>query len=280
MDPTSSPTDDITVLNIIDRLTSDLLGHTDDGSSETKASQERILARAKRALSDPAIDRDDLHEKFKMVIRMADMERIFNMAKSMEESAKTPHRAQLRKHYMTKEKDPMTWYEASEMEEIGHIRSWSIAGRKAEEAPGTPYLDRLEHLSVVSKTTRRDLLGAIRIYSERNEAFHNLEASIDKNIKNDGTVDWVSIREKCEEKKTSLDADLLAGRLSKKQRDQFHVFVDQWLQLKLDGKSQIEAKALSNFETAVAKREKEKTTPPPHPFPSIYTDGKWDDIDL
>ena len=119
---TSLRKDDAIVSNIINQLTSGRYEDTDDFCSETKASKERIIARARLALSDTAIDRDDLHHQFTMLIRMIDLERrattmaeslqryryfvdagdwaagIVNIAKSVEKTAKGAHHVQLQTH--------------------------------------------------------------------------------------------------------------------------------------------------------------------------------------
>ena len=114
--------------------------------------------------------------------------------------------------------------------------------------------------------SRQKLIDAIRLYSDRNQASHNPPPTIEENIKDDGKIDWISVRKKCEEKKTSLEADVLADRITEEQRDQFHVLIDEWLRLHLRG--------------TVKKRNSDKTRRQPSPFPSFYRAEKWDDIDF
>jgi hypothetical protein len=177
MDSSSLRKDDINVSNIIDRLTNDPFGDTDDVSSETKASKERVLARAKLALSDATIDRDDLHQQFTILTRLINFEResqrswyladvgdwvagIVNIAKSMEPAAKVSHQNQLQNHLKAtglSSKAALNTIEiydkwlflkgnfASDywvilQEELVRIRSWSLTGRKAGEEPETPGL--------------------------------------------------------------------------------------------------------------------------------------------
>jgi hypothetical protein len=95
--------------------------------------------------------------------------------------------------------------------------------------------DRIQHLAASLGMPRQDLMDAIRLYSDRNEAVHGPPPTIDKNIKDDGKIDWVSIRAQCEAKKTSLEADFLAGKITEEQREKFHFFINEWLRLHLRG---------------------------------------------
>jgi len=103
--------------------TSDRYEDTDDVCSETKVLKERIIARARLALSDATIDRNDLHHQSTMLTRMVDLERrattmaeslqryryladvgdwaagIVNIAKSAETVAKNDHQVQLQTHF-------------------------------------------------------------------------------------------------------------------------------------------------------------------------------------
>jgi hypothetical protein len=63
------------VSNIISVLTNDPYKVMDDVSSDTLASKERIIARARLALFDATIDWNDLHHQFTMLTRLIDFER-------------------------------------------------------------------------------------------------------------------------------------------------------------------------------------------------------------
>ncbi|KAK3321080.1 hypothetical protein B0T19DRAFT_478248 [Cercophora scortea] len=123
--------------------------------------------------------------------------------------------------------------------ELDRIHSWILEGRPAGKEPESPNLDL-------------------------NDASHNPPPNIKTTLNADGTIDWVSIRKQCEEKKASVDAAVLAGRFTESQGNQLHDFIDEWLRLHDRG-------------TSEPTKRTGKAGLPRIP-PSFYEDGKWDDI--
>ncbi|KAK4164696.1 hypothetical protein QBC43DRAFT_344272 [Cladorrhinum sp. PSN259] len=237
MDPStavsaSSRNDDTIVSNIISLLTSDPYEDMDDASSESKAWKERFIARARLALSDATIDRDDLLQRYRYLADVRNRSAgIVNMATIKEGTAKQDHERHLQKHFK------VTGSSANAAsEKIKSFLNWYLL--KGSQA--TDCWDRIRHLAARLGISRQKLIDAIHPYSDRNTALHCPPPKIVENLIEDGKIDWDSIRKQCEEKKTSLDTDVL------------------------------------DVQERHAKMAKSLLSP----LPSFYSDGKWDDIDL
>ncbi|KAK3937296.1 hypothetical protein QBC46DRAFT_366332 [Diplogelasinospora grovesii] len=230
--------DDAIAANIINLLTSGRYKKTDDVCLKTNASKERIIARAKLALSDTNIDRDDLHHHREM-------------------SAKNKHYIKVQNH----------------LKATGSSADEAATMLILKGSQATDYWDQVRHMAAKISMSRQTLIDAIRLYSDRNESVHFPPPTVEENIKVDGTLNWESILAECKAKKTSLEVEALAGQITREQRDQFKILIDEWLRLQQRASDKPSAATMIKHNAGLARLQLK-------PYPSFYKHGKWDDLDM
>ncbi|KAM0499510.1 hypothetical protein ACHAP8_005666 [Fusarium lateritium] len=184
-------------------------------------------------------------------------------------------------------------------EEIDAVKKWRQDGENEASAPGTPFLDRLDHASKHAGTTRAMCLLWASKYSERNEAAHNPPPRVGdfwkQAILNGELVDvpkpktkdlyytcidWMKMKNAIELHKSKINFYFAKQKISQDTRDCFVALADQYWKHFCSGKDTdgnlIPTKAAKD--AAAQHKAVPKISNPEKDFFKEYKKGKWDDI--
>lgn len=169
--------------------------------------------------------------------------------------------------------------------ELALVMAWKSAGEVVEDAPKTPYLDRLQAIAVELHITPRSLFNAVVSFSERNEHAHTEPPEPGDFLKTgpggELVVDWSEFRDACNREKTKMAAELTAGDITQEQYDNFCEMADNYAELWIpkDTWSPRMIDRARNMHRQRTGEHRKRTKPtPPVLWTSFYSPGKWDNL--
>ncbi|KAL2134799.1 hypothetical protein VTI74DRAFT_10783 [Chaetomium olivicolor] len=87
-------------------------------------------------------------------------------------------------------------------------------GSNDEKAPSTPALDRIKAICKVAAVDYPFALELLKLAKERNTSAHHAPPRLQDHLKPDVEIDWLSIRNLCEDHKSRLRDSHHAGLLT------------------------------------------------------------------
>ncbi|KAF9767883.1 hypothetical protein IL306_014884 [Fusarium sp. DS 682] len=177
------------------------------------------------------------------------------------------------------------------------VLEWRENGQNASDAPGTPFLDRIQRMCVKAGITRLQCLDWIQKYAERNLACHKPppkvshywiknvageEITVDRPENAHTVIDWAAMKADVDSLKNDIEAKHASGHLNDERKVYILELIDQFWKFHSEGTDAAGNPVITDFAQKqaeeYAKRRDNVKPLPPQDYLKSYQEGKWDDL--
>ncbi|KAF4450802.1 hypothetical protein F53441_6134 [Fusarium austroafricanum] len=166
--------------------------------------------------------------------------------------------------------------------EFKSVMKWRADGGTGEDAPATPYLDRIGKLCDRIALNRKLYIELLDIGDQRDSTAHHPQPHLKEYMDEHGVVDWVEVKAYCDKKKRRFRSQFMKGKFTQLQYTLYERTLDTWFKAYVSGWNPDSTPILVTGVDAALKKVKQQTRRGFSGNDSIpespYVEGKWDDL--